>query len=73
MREYKSPPDAGERLPELLNRCILDAYQRRNKRSRDYSRKKYDPATGAPMILKATQTQIKQAKQVKANEKRLTA
>lgn len=35
MREYKSPPDPGERLLELIRGCILDDYQRQNKSSRE--------------------------------------
>lgn len=74
MREYKSPPDPGERLTELLNVAILDDYQRTDKRSRDYPRKKQETAIGPPNIRAATSLQKTQAQQVKAQLKiRLTA
>lgn len=74
MREYKSPPDPGERLLQLLDRAILDDYQRRDKTSRDYPRKKHEPAAGPPIIQFATAAQIGAAKDLKANSrKRLTA
>jgi hypothetical protein len=74
IREYKSCADRGERLTELLDRAIIDAYQRKNKTSRDYPRKKQEQATGPPVILKATQTQVQQAQEVKIERrKRLTA
>jgi hypothetical protein len=40
LREYKSRPDPGECLTELLDRAIIDPYVRQNKASRDYPRKK---------------------------------
>jgi hypothetical protein len=64
MREYKSPPDPGDRLRQRLHRALIDQYQRRNKNSRDYPRKKHEPATRPPIILLASQTQIQQAKQL---------
>jgi hypothetical protein len=75
MREYKSPPDPGDGLMLRLHRALIDPYQRRNKTSRDYPRKKHESATGRPIILVANRTQIQQAKQVTnlAYEKRLTA
>ena len=74
MREYKSPPDPGERLTELLNVAILDDYQRTDKRSRDYPRKKQETATGPPLIRIATSPQRALAQQLKAKHKtRLTA
>jgi len=74
MREYQSRPDPGERLTDLLDRAVLDPYQRKNKTSRDYPRKKQPSSTGPPTIRKATPAQVQQAKQVKREEtKRLTA
>lgn len=74
IRQYKSRADFGERLNELLDRAIIDSYQRKNKTSRDYPRKKQEQATGPPLILKATRTQVRQAQAVKAEQrKRLTA
>ena len=61
MREYKSRPDPGERLTELLDRAIIDPYQRKNKTSRDYPRKKQEQAAGPPTILTATRAQVRLA------------
>ena len=72
--QYKSTPDPGDRLLELLNVAILDDYQRTDKRSRDYPRKKQQTALGPPSICVATISQRAKAKQVKAELKiRLTA
>jgi hypothetical protein len=74
MREYKSTPDPGDGLIELLNVAIIDAYQRTDKRSRDYPRKKQETATGPPLIRIATSTQRTQAKRLRTkHKKRLTA
>jgi hypothetical protein len=74
MREYRSPPEPGERLQQLLDRAIIDPYQRRNKASRDYPRKKQEQATGPPILRKATRAQVQQAMRVKREMKtRLTA
>lgn len=74
MREYKSPPDPGERMRQLIDRAILDSYKRKNKASRDYPRKKQEQAAGSPILRKATPAQVQQAMQVKRErKKRLTA
>lgn len=74
IRQYNSDPDRGERLTELLDRAIIDAYQRKNKTSRDYPRKKQEQVAGPPTILKATRTQVRQAQELKAERrKRLAA
>lgn len=75
MREYKSPPDPGENLTQSLNRSLIDEYERKNKTSRDYPRKKQEPGAGQPILRIATRTQVKQAKQLKITEarKRLSA
>lgn len=74
MREYKSPPDPGERLTELLNMAILDDYQRKDKRSRNYPRKKQETAIRPPIIRTATRLQRATAKQLRTKYKtRLTA
>jgi hypothetical protein len=74
MREYKSPPDPGERMTQMIDRAILDPYERRSKTSRDYPRKKQGQATGSPVLCNATRAQIQQAMQVKQEQKkRLTA
>ena len=68
MREYKSPPDPGERMYELIDRAILDSYERRNKTSRDYPRKKQEQATSPPVVRKATRSQVQLAIQVKCEQ-----
>lgn len=74
MREYKSDPDPGERLFELLDRAIIDNYPRKNKTSRDYPRKKQERGAGSPLIRNATRSQIKTAQQIKTERtKGLTA
>lgn len=75
MREYKTPPDPGDRLKQRLDRSLIDQYERKNKNSRNYPRKKYDSSTGKPIILHASRLQIQQAKQLTKRplEKRLTA
>jgi hypothetical protein len=74
MREYKSPPDPGDRMKDLIDRAIIDPYERKNKASRDYSRKKQEQATGAPILRRATRAQVQRAAQVKREQKKgLTA
>jgi len=74
MREYKSPPDSGERMSQLIDRALIDPYRRKNKTSRDYPRKKQEKAAGPPVIRKATRAQVQQAIQVKREQKKgLTA
>lgn len=74
MREYKSPPDAGERMTELIDRAITDPYPRKNKTSRDYPRKKQHQATGPPIVRNATRAQVRQAMHIKREQtKGLTA
>jgi IS4 transposase len=74
MREYKSCPDRGERLTEWLDRAIIDSYERKNKTSRDYPRKKEEKAAGPPVIREATPMQVALAEQIKLQQKKgLTA
>ena len=70
MREYKSPPDPGERMKQLLDRAMIDPYERKNKASRDHPRKKQEQATGPPILRKATRPQVQQAMQVKREQKK---
>ncbi len=65
MREYKSRPDAGESLCELVAKAVIDPYKRTNKSSRDYPRKKHGHAIGAPQIRTATEDQIKTAREIR--------
>lgn len=74
MREYKSVPDPGERLTELLDRALIDPYERKNKASRDYPKKKQEPGAGPPVIVKATPAQVRCARRIGAEQKKgLTA
>jgi hypothetical protein len=70
MREYKSPPDPGQRLRQLIDRALIDPYKRRNKMSRDYPRKKQEQSAGPPTIRKATRAQVQLAIQVKHEQQR---
>jgi Transposase DDE domain len=65
MNEYKSRPDPGESLTESLLGAVIDNYQRASKTSRDYPRKKHEPAIGPPKVSQATEKQIILAKQIK--------
>jgi hypothetical protein len=74
MREYRSIPDPGERMSQLIDRALIDPYKRKNKTSREYPRKKQEQAAGPPIIRKATRAQVQQAIQVKREQKKgLTA
>jgi hypothetical protein len=45
---------------------VGDNYQRKNKNSRDYPRKKHpDPPAGPPDISKATSVQIRHARELR--------
>ena len=74
MREYRSRPGPGESLWERLSEAVIDAYERTNKASRDYPRKKRAHAIGAPEIRPATEFEIEAARQIKDDHAtRLTA
>jgi hypothetical protein len=65
LREYKSPPDPGESLYEMVGKAVIDPYQRANKSSRDYPRKKQEQAAGAPKVRNASKAQINAAKEIR--------
>jgi hypothetical protein len=69
LREYKSAPDPGESLRDLVLKAVIDPYKRANKSSRDYPRKKHGHAIGAPEILNATKDQINAARRLKNQPK----
>jgi hypothetical protein len=74
LREYKSPPDPGESLYEMVGKAVIDPYRRAGKSSRDYPRKKQEQATGAPKVRNATKAEIHAAKEIRdQRESRLTA
>jgi len=65
LREYKSHPDAGESLRELLGKAVIAPYKRANKSSREYPRKKQGRAIGTPKIEHATTMQINAARELR--------
>ena len=65
MREYKNTPDPGERLAQMLDQALVDEYERKDKTSRNYPRKKQETAAGPPKIQNATRSQVNQAKKLK--------
>ncbi len=54
-------PDCS--LSDMLATAVIDSYSRRDKRSRGYPRKKYEPPAKQPRITNATQQQRKLAQQ----------
>jgi hypothetical protein len=65
LREYRSLPDPGASLRDLLHKAVIDPYQRVKKSSRDYPRKKQSHAIGAPEIRRATKDQINAAREIR--------
>jgi hypothetical protein len=65
LREYKSAPDPGESLYEMVGKASIDTYKRAEKSSRDYPRKKQEQAAGAPEVRNATKAQINAAKEIR--------
>jgi len=71
LRDYRHPSSAGCRLRDRLRRAVIDSYQRANKTSRDYPRKKQEKPPGAPRILLASAQQIHQAALLKISQAKL--
>jgi hypothetical protein len=65
LREYKSVPDPGESLFEMVGKAVIDSYERTNKSSRDYPRKKQERSAGAPKVRNATRAEINAAKEIR--------
>jgi hypothetical protein len=65
LRDYKSVPDAGESLIEMVGQAVIDSYERATKSSRDYPRKKQEKPPGAPKVRNATEAEINAAKEVR--------
>jgi hypothetical protein len=63
---YKVRPEEGESLTELLAVALIDKYKRKDKRSRGYPRKKYEPQAKKPRIKLASDAQRKLAQEVMA-------
>ena len=52
-------------MDEMVGKAVIDSYQRANKSSRDYPRKKQEQAAGAPKVRNATKAQINAAKEIR--------
>jgi hypothetical protein len=57
MRDYQHRKIRGESLCCLLRASVIDDYERENKTSRNYPRKKQESPPGAPQITPASQDQ----------------
>ena len=62
--EYRHCLSPSIPLRELLSSALIDRYARRDKRSRDYPRKKYDPPAKPPRITTSTVQQRQRAQQL---------
>jgi hypothetical protein len=67
--DYLHPQSPRQRLREMLGRALLDEYDRQDKASRDYPRKKQERPPGRPMILKADKEQRVKAQKIKQAQK----
>ena len=65
LRDYRHPAERGRSLRERLRTALIDRYQRQNKTSRDYPRKKQETPPGPPQIVNASRTQIQLAKRLR--------
>lgn len=63
LRDYRHPSRRGQSLPDRLRGAVIDSYERENKSSRNYPRKKNESPPGAPKLTNASKHQIRQAKQ----------
>jgi len=68
LRDYRHPRERGCRLRDLLRKAVVDSYDRKNKTSRDYPRKKQEKPPGAPTITNANKQQIQHAKQIRPKQ-----
>jgi hypothetical protein len=68
LKEYRGVPAPGGSLWEHRSVAVIDGYRRQNKASREYPRKKREPAIGAPEIRDATEVEINLARQIKDNQ-----
>jgi hypothetical protein len=76
MRDYALPVEKACKLRDLLLDAVIDEYERGDKTSRDYPRKKNEKPPGPPKVRNATKQEIQLAIQVKQKNKpeiRLTA
>jgi Transposase DDE domain len=64
MRDYLHPTKREKTLRERLRMALIDNYQRKNKASRDYPRKKQEKPPGPPRIVPASAAQIQTAQEL---------
>ena len=64
LRDYRHPSERGGHLRDRLRSAVIDSYERRDKTSRNYPRKKQETPPGSPQLMNASKQQIKQAKQL---------
>ena len=64
LRDYRHRSERGYRLRDRLRSAVIDSYERQNKTSRNYPRKKQESPPGSPQLMNASKQQIKQAKQL---------
>jgi hypothetical protein len=65
-RDYLHPCAPQDTLRQQLPHALIDDYDRKNKASRNYPRKKNESPAGPPRIKSATRTQIRSAQQLHA-------
>ena len=58
MHEYRGIPEPGEDLPTFPSLAVQDSYQRGDKSSHDYPRKKKETIAGKPTFIRASRQQI---------------
>jgi hypothetical protein len=67
MRDYLHPAERRRSMVLLLCAAVRDKYERKNKNSRDYPRRKHpDPPAGPPTLINASKQQIQLARQLRA-------
>jgi hypothetical protein len=62
MRDHRHPSRRGSRLRDRLRTALIDSYERGNKSSRDYPRKKRESPPGRPVIRTASRCQKRLAR-----------
>jgi len=73
MRQYREQISTATRLTKRLDLATVDEYQRADKASRHYPRKKQHRVTKPPTLQIATQDQIQAARKIRNAQKGLTA
>lgn len=70
MRDYALPAQKKCKLCDRLLGAVIDEYNRKNKTSRDYPRKKNEKPPGSPKIRTATKEEMQQAKHINLQNQR---